>query len=114
MALSVFLFVVIGFIGFAYSLFKCLCLFKWRDLNDYFLSIAESIDRLGNVVSGTFLMNDIMSSEKCYRFGNGRETISRVMGKNKKMKTITEIENNFAKILNRIEPNHVEKAAEEN
>ena len=114
MALSVFLFVVIGFIGFAYSLFKCLCLFKWRDLNDYFLNIAESIDRLGNVVAGTFLMNDVMSSEKCYRFGNGRETISKVMGKNKKMKTITEIENNFADILNRIEKDHVEKAAEEN
>jgi hypothetical protein len=114
MALSVFLFVVIGFIGLMYGIFKCLCLFKWRDLNDYFLNIAESIDRLGNVVAGTFLMNDIMSSEKCYRFGNGRETISKVMGKNKKMKTITEIENNFAKILNRIEPNHVEKASEEN
>jgi len=114
MVLSVFMFIVLGFIGFAYSIFKCLCLFKWHDLNDYFLNIAVGVDRLGNVVAGTFLMNDVMHKDKCYRYGNGRETISKVMGKNKAMKTSTEIEANFAKILNRIEPNHVEKAAEEN
>ena len=60
----------------------------WR-VGDYFLSIGYTIDQSGNAFCGE-LFNDAMITpkSKCH-FGNPDETISSVLGKNKRDKTLT-------------------------
>lgn len=95
-------------IGWLYSLFTFRL--KWSRLNDYYKAMAISIDKLGNVVMGT-LFNDLMKTKDGYEFGNHEETISKVLGVNKKLGTLKKPGRWLADILNYIDPNHVEKAA---
>lgn len=96
-------------LGWLYSLFT----FKLsiRKLSGYFKAIAISIDQLGNVVMAN-LMNDTLIKDDGHKFGDPDETISMVLGLNKKEKSLTNIGINIADILNKIEKNHVEKAIE--
>ena len=114
MALSVFMFSIIGRAGFFYSLFKNILLFRFINLNIYFLNIAIAIDRLGNAVAGADLFNDIMIKEGEQRFGDPSMTISKVLGINKKLKKHIGLDDKIADVLNTIEPNHVENAAKDN
>ena len=96
-------------LGWLYSLFT----FKLsiRKLSGYFKAIAISIDQLGNVVMAN-LMNDTLIKDDGHKFGDPDETISMVLGLNKKEKSLTNIGINIADILNKIEKDHVEKAIE--
>lgn len=78
----------------------------------YAYSIALSIDQLGNVVCSN-LFNDLLKKEGGYDFGNEDETISKVLGINKASGHLTKLGKLLADILNKIDPNHVEKAAKE-
>lgn len=109
-AVSVLIFSVIGSAGFCYSLFKNILLFRFVNLNIYFLNIAIAVDRLGNAVAGYDLFNDIMIKEGEERFGDPKMTISKVLGINKKRKKHIGLDDKIADILNAIEPNHVEMA----
>jgi len=81
--------------------------FSWN--KGYFKRIAVSIDQLGNVMCA-YLFNFILIKYDGYQFGNEDDTISRVLGVNKKIDKLTKIGKFVATILNKIEPNHVEKA----
>lgn len=96
-------------LGWLYSLFT----FKLsiRRLGSYFKAIAISIDQLGNVVMSN-LLDDTLIKEHGYKFGNPDETISMVLGINKRDKSLTKWGVRLANILNKIEDNHVEKAIE--
>lgn len=73
-------------------------------------SIAIAIDILGNTVCAD-LLNNTMRKAGGYPFGNYRETISRVLGKNKELGTLSKAGTLLSSLLNLIDPNHVEKAA---
>lgn len=96
-------------LGWLYSLFT----FKLsiRKLSGYFKAIAISIDQLGNVVMAN-LMNDTLIKDNGHKFGDPDETISMVLGLNKREKSLTSMGIRIADILNKIEKDHVEKAIE--
>ena len=71
--------------------------------------LALLIDKAGNVLLGPFL-NDTMQREG-YEFGHYTETISKVLGINKALGTLTWFGRLLADFLNWLDENHVEKAA---
>jgi len=96
-------------LGWAYSLITLRL--KWNRLNDYALTIALSLDQMGNVVLSN-LMNDVLIEKGGYRFGNPDDTISAVLGFNKKIGMLKKGGKLLASLLNKLDANHVEKAAE--
>jgi len=93
----------IGLIGFVYALFK-------RGLSHYFWVCALSIDQTGNAIC-MHLFNDLLIKPKGHRFGNPDETVSYVLGMNKKTDTLYLLGRMLSDILGWIDKNHVEKAA---
>lgn len=78
---------------------------------DRMQQVAILIDQAGNVIFGS-LFNDIFITKDGYKFGDRRETVSRVLGINKRHKTLSKAGQLLADILNWIDENHVEKAAD--
>lgn len=95
--------------GWLYSLITLRL--KWSRLNEYALSIALSLDQLGNVVLSN-LMNDVLIQKGGYKFGNPDDTISAVLGFNKKIGMLKYGGKLLASLLNKLDANHVEKASE--
>jgi hypothetical protein len=93
-------------IGFIYSILSLR--FKF---SSYLKVIAISIDQLGNVVCAE-LFNDTLIKKglNVFEFGNEDNTISEVLGINKRSGDLTRLGFLIATILNKIEKNHVEKA----
>lgn len=77
---------------------------EWSEYNKQ-ISIAK--DRYGNVV-GQYVFNFVFIKKNGYRFGNGKETISSVIGKNRMLGTLTTFGLGLYKILNKIQPYHCE------
>lgn len=71
--------------------------------------LALLVDKAGNVLLGPFL-NDTMQRNG-YEFGHYTETISKVLGINKALRTLTKSGRLLADFLNWLDENHVEKAA---
>lgn len=71
--------------------------------------IALSIDMTGNVLL-TEVFNDILITKTGYKFGNRKETISSVLGKNQKYKTLKRTGKFLCRILDRLDPQHCEKS----
>lgn len=69
------------------------------------------IDKLGNVLCAE-LFNDTLQ-ENGYKFGNGKETISSVLGKNKEQDTLTKTGGFLERFLHLIDPFHVEESIDE-
>lgn len=80
-----------------------------QSLPTYYLRLAISIDAFGNVL-GYPLFNIIMIKKGGYKFGNRRDTISYVLGMNKITGKLWGIGYPIAWVLNRLDPNHLEKA----
>lgn len=74
-------------------------------------SLALSIDLMGNVVCRDLLELTMTRNYLNYPFGNYLETISRVLGINKHLGTLTRLGTGLAWLLNLIDPGHVERAA---
>ena len=89
------------------SMFKYL----YNVLNNYFLAMAIVIDILGNVIMSP-LFNLILIKKEGYKFGNPKQTISYVLGRNKLNGTIKPLGAWSGRMLNKLDPNHVEKAVE--
>lgn len=75
-------------------------------------NIARGIDQLGNVVCGR-LFNLTLIKKTGYKFGNEDETISSVIGKNKKTNTLTIAGYLLDLLLDKIDKNHSIDAIEE-
>ena len=82
-----------------------------KKLGKWWYVMAVSVDQLGNVVMST-LFNDILIRKYGIEFGDEDHTISMVLGVNKKIGTLTPLGKFIADVLNKIDPNHVEKAIE--
>lgn len=94
---------------YIYSLSKVDNIKDWSEHN---FKIAVSKDQLGNV-RGKYFFNDILITKDGYSFGNVDETISSVIGKNKRKKTLTLLGRTLDFILDKIDPNHSIKSIEE-
>jgi hypothetical protein len=79
---------------------------------EYLFKIALAIDQLGNVVCAK-LFNIILITNIGYKFGKEDETISSVLGKNKKQNTLRFLGKLLDLILDQIDKNHSIKSIEE-
>ena len=94
-------------IGFFYALLRQLFFDKLKTLSVYFLELAISIDNTGNVMM-QHLLNDflLIKQKETYYFGNKKETISSVIGKNSLTNTLSPLGKALNAFLNWIDKNH--------
>ena len=76
-----------------------------RELKVWFFRSAREIDVFANVV-GSDLFNAIFITNGGYKFGNPKETISSVLGKNQRDKTLSLAGDLLRWILDLIDDNH--------
>jgi hypothetical protein len=94
-------------IGFFYVLLRQLFFGKLKTLSVYFLEVAISIDNTGNVMM-QYLLNDflLIKQKETYYFGNKKETISSVIGKNSLTNTLSPLGKALNIFLNWIDKDH--------
>jgi len=92
-------------IGFVFAMF-------YPGRKKYLYKIALGIDQLGNVVCAR-LFNFFLIDITGHKFGNEDETISSVLGKNKKTNTLTLFGIALDMLLELIDKNHNIDAIEE-
>ena len=88
--------------------------FKFKNLSNYLLYCAWTLDQTGNVYCAPGLNFIMKRKGEGYEFGNVDETVSSAMGKNEKLGTLTGFGKFIGKILNKLDPNHLEKSIEIN
>lgn len=103
-----------GFLLFiiAYILFLPLSLINYcvvKNKKGYFKSSAINLDKFGNREFRT-LLNKTLRIETGYEFGNMNETISGVLGKNQRDKTLSKTGKILVWILNKLDKNHCFKS----
>jgi len=94
-------------IGFFYALVGQLFFGKLKTLSEFFLEVAISIDNTGNVMM-QHLLNDLLLMKRptTYNFGNKKETISSVIGKNSLTNTLSPLGKALNAFLNWIDKDH--------
>ena len=94
-------------IGFLYALVRQLFFGKLKTLSEFFLEVAISIDNTGNVMM-QHLLNDLLLMKRptTYYFGNKKETISSVIGKNSLTNTLSPLGKVLNAFLNWIDKDH--------
>lgn len=104
---------IFGSIGLIISVVVHLVTLRFKDglkaIDDLFLTLAITIDQLGNVLCAT-LFNNILIKINGYKFGSRLLTVSYVLGMNKRKNTLTWLGKALVFLLDVIDPNHVEKA----
>ena len=115
--ISVFLLLTTAGLGALYSLLTLPFRMSWKALihrwHQYFIKMAVSIDQLGNVVLQDLFNDLLLNSNTHQRFGNEDETISSVLGKNKKNNTLSSVGKILTRVLDRLDPNHVLNSIEQ-
>jgi len=94
-------------IGFFYALLRQLFFGKLKTLNVFFIEVAIAIDNTGNVMM-QHLLNDflLIKNNDTYYFGNKKETISSVIGKNSLTNTLSPLGKALNAFLNWIDKDH--------
>jgi len=94
-------------IGFFYALLRKLFFGKLKTLNVFFIEVAIAIDNTGNVMM-QHLLNDFLLIKRptTYYFGNKKETISSVIGKNSLTNTLSSLGKALNAFLNWIDKDH--------
>lgn len=94
-------------IGFLYTILRQTFLQKTKRLAVYFIEVALALDNAGNVTM-QHLLNDTLLIKKptTYLFGNKKETISSVIGKNYLTNTLSIFGKALNSFLNFIDNNH--------
>jgi hypothetical protein len=94
-------------IGFVYALLRQLFLGKIKTLQIYFIEVALAFDKVGNVIMH-HLLNDtlLIKTPNTYQFGNKKETISSVIGKNHLTNTLSPLGRALNAFLNFIDKDH--------
>ncbi len=94
-------------IGFVYTLLRQLFLGKIKTLQIYFIEVALALDNTGNVMM-QHLLNDtlLIKNQDTYLFGNKKETISSVIGKNSLTNTLSSLGKALNAFLNFIDKDH--------
>jgi 8-oxo-dGTP diphosphatase len=105
--ISIILLILVVPLAYLYTL-----VFHYRKMRKLKFEMALSIDQFGNCAC-QYLFNDLLIKEGGYRFGNIDETISSVLGKNKRDNTLTWLGQLLSNILDAIDENHVLKSIDE-
>ena len=84
----------------------------WRAFDGYFFQTAIDIDRFGNRNFRT-LFNATLIEDWGYQFGDARETISSVLGKNQRDNSLTVLGEIVVFILDKIDKDHCKKSIKE-
>ena len=94
-------------IGFLYALLRQLFIGKIKILQIYFIEVALALDNAGNVIM-QHLLNDtlLIKNTNTYQFGNKKETISSVIGKNHLTNTLSPLGKALNDFLNYIDKDH--------
>jgi hypothetical protein len=94
-------------IGFLYALLRQLFFGKAKTLQIYFIEVALALDNAGNVIM-QHLLNDtlLIKTPNTYQFGNKKETISSVIGKNHLTNTLSPLGKALNSFLNFIDKDH--------
>ena len=94
-------------IGFVYALLRQLFFGKAKTLQIYFIEVALALDNAGNVIM-QHLLNDtlLINNTNTYQFGNKKETISSVIGKNHLTNTLSPLGKALNSFLNFIDKGH--------
>ena len=94
-------------IGFVYALLHQLFLGKVKTLQIYFIEVALALDNAGNVIM-QHLLNDtlLVKNPHTYLFGNKKETISSVIGKNHLTNTLSPLGKALNTFLSFIDKDH--------
>ena len=94
-------------IGFVYAFFRQLFFGKLKTLQIYFIDVALALDNAGNVMM-QHLLNDLLliKNQNTYLFGNKKETISSVIGKNSLTNTLSALGKALNAFLNFIDKGH--------
>ncbi len=93
--------------GFLYALIRQIVFEKVKTLNIFFIEMALVLDEAGNVVM-QHLLNDtlLIKNANTYYFGNKKETISSVIGKNALTDTLAPLGKALNAFLNLIDNGH--------
>lgn len=81
-----------------------------RKSGNFFYLIALELDYLGNVACGGFLNWLFLKAKSPFPFGIPGQSVSEILGFNFKLDNLTEWGLNLRYDLNRIDPDHCEKA----
>jgi 8-oxo-dGTP diphosphatase len=94
-------------IGFLYALMRQLFFGKVKTLQIYFIEVALALDNAGNVIM-QHLLNDVLliKNQDTYLFGNKKETISSVIGKNHLTNSLSHLGIALNAFLNFIDKDH--------
>jgi hypothetical protein len=93
--------------GFIYAFIRQIVLVKVKTLSIFFTEVALVLDEAGNVIM-QYLLNDTLLIKKTntYYFGNKKETISSVIGKNYMTNTLSPLGKILNAFLNFIDKGH--------
>lgn len=94
-------------IGFLYALIRQTFFSKTKPLRIFLVEVALALDVAGNVMM-QHLLNDILlvKNPNTYYFGNSKETISSVIGKNSLTQTLGFLGIGLNAFLNLLDKNH--------
>jgi 8-oxo-dGTP diphosphatase len=102
--------------GFSYSFITHWVRFGWKATDKYMFKCALIDDIHGNTYLAKLFNDTLIKSKEgviAYKFGNPRETISSVLGKNKQLGTLTGLGKLLDKILHLFDSDHSIKSVEE-
>ena len=104
--IAIILSIILFPIGFIMSMF-------YPNRKKYLYKIALGIDQLGNVICAKLFNLTLIYHSSIHKFGNEDETISGVIGKNKRANTLTILGKLLDMLLEIIDKNHSIGAIEE-
>ena len=105
--IALLLLVITAPFGFVYAIIRQMLIKKAKSLTMFFIEMALVLDEAGNVVM-QHLLNDLLliKNESTYYFGNKKETISSVIGKNYLTGNLTTLGKALNAFLNFIDKGH--------
>ena len=99
-------------IGIVFTVVKSFILLNVKYVNEYFLDLAISLDQFGNVSMAGLLNVIFISRSSTDKFGNPDETISSVLGKNKKTGKLIYLGIKLDCLLDKLDKDHSIKSIE--
>jgi 8-oxo-dGTP diphosphatase len=101
------LFVTTAPIGFLYALIRQLFFKSISSLSVFLLQVALALDIAGNILM-QHVLNDalLIKNQNTHNFGNTKETISSVLGKNSLTQTLNAAGRGLNRFLNWLDKNH--------